>query len=147
MRARSKTAFGTPSTMSRWLRFNLVGGMGIVVQFAALFLLKGVLGANYLFATVVAVETAVVHNFVWHEQITWADRIQPHLKLSWNASLVRFARFNVANGAVSILGNVSLMRVLVGWGKLNYLVANSIAIALCSVANFLVSDAWVFESE
>ncbi len=134
-------------TMSRWLRFNLVGGIGIIVQFAVLFLLKGLLGFNYLYATVIAVEAAVVHNFVWHEQFTWADRVGRSPKSSWSASLARFARFNVANGAVSILGNVSLMRVLVGWGRVNYLVANAIAIALCSVANFVVSDAWVFVSK
>lgn len=136
-----------PSTVWRWLRFNFVGGIGIVVQFGSLFLLKSVFGFNYLFATVIAVEAAVVHNFVWHEQFTWADRVGRDSRSNWGASLARFARFNVANGAVSILGNVSLMRVLVGWGKINYLLANAIAIALCSVANFLVSDAWVFESE
>jgi putative flippase GtrA len=38
------------------------------------------------------------------------------------------------------------MKVMVGFGNMNYLVANGIAIALCSVANFLVSDTWVFES-
>ena len=60
----------------RWLKFNVVGGIGIVVQFAALFLLKSVLHFNYLAATAIAVEAAVVHNFVWHEQFTWADRIK-----------------------------------------------------------------------
>jgi putative flippase GtrA len=38
------------------------------------------------------------------------------------------------------------MKVMVGFGGMNYLVANIIAIALCSVANFVVSDSWVFES-
>ena len=28
---------------------------------------------------------------------------------------------------------------------MNYLLANAIAITLCSVANFLVSEGWVFE--
>jgi putative flippase GtrA len=51
----------------------------------------------------------------------------------------------VTTGAVSILGNVSLMKVLVGQGHVNYLLANGIAIVLCSIANFLVSDDWVFE--
>jgi len=60
-------------------------------------------------------------------------------------SLARFARFNLTTGAVSILGNLALMRVMVGQGNLNYLVANAIAITLCSIANFLVSDGWVFE--
>ena len=31
----------TRDVMVRWLKFNLVGGIGIAVQFAALFLLKG----------------------------------------------------------------------------------------------------------
>jgi len=33
----------------------------------------------------------------------------------------------------------------VGLGHMNYLIANIIAIALCSVANFLVSEEWIFE--
>jgi len=125
----------------RWLKFNFVGGIGISVQFGALFLLKSVMNFDYMFATALAVEAAVAHNFVWHEQFTWADRVQP----SWLRSLARFGRFNLTTGAVSMVGNLALMRVLVGEGRLNYLVANAIAIALCSIANFLVSDEWVFE--
>jgi putative flippase GtrA len=130
-----------PSTLVRWCRFNLVGGMGIGVQFAALFFLKSVLHFDYLLATAIAVEAAVVHNFVWHEQFTWADRVQR----SRSRSLRRLLRFNLTNGAVSILGNLALMRVMVGFGHINYLLANGIAILLCSVANFLVSNEWVFE--
>ncbi|HTT20748.1 MAG TPA: GtrA family protein [Candidatus Sulfotelmatobacter sp.] len=130
----------------RWLKFNFVGGIGIGVQFAALFLLKSVLNFDYMFATALAVEAAVVHNFVWHEQFTWADRVtMDRVQPSWPRSLARFGRFNLTTGAVSILGNLALMRVMVGEGHLNYLLASGIAIALCSIANFLVSDGWVFE--
>jgi len=129
-----------PSTLVRWCKFNFVGGIGIAVQFAALFLLRSLLHFNYLFATAVAVEAAVIHNFVWHEQFTWADKVQP----SWSRSLPRLLRFNLTNGAVSILGNLALMKVMVGLGHMNYLLANGIAIALCSLANFLVSEKWVF---
>ena len=139
-----------PSTLLRWLKFNLVGGLGIVVQFAALFLLKSVLHFNYLAATALAVEAAVLHNFVWHERFTWAERTQPvapggnGMQPSWRRSLPRLLRFHLANGAVSILGNLALMKLMVGQGHMNYLVANAIAIALCSLANFLVSEQWVF---
>ncbi len=137
-----------PSTFVRWCKFNFVGGIGIGVQFAALFLVKGVLHFNYLAATAFAVEAAVVHNFVWHEQFTWVDRTksatgQPH----WRRSLPRFLRFNLTTGAVSIVGNLALMRVMVGEGHMNYLLANGIAITLCSLANFLVSENWVFEQK
>ena len=141
------------STLVRWCKFNLVGAIGIAVQFAALFLLKSGLHFNYLAATALAVEAAVVHNFVWHEQFTWADRLKPARTNSntasagqlWRASLSRFFRFNLTTGAVSILGNLALMTVMVGQGHMNYLLANAIAVALCSLANFLVSDEWVFE--
>src|SRR5205814_4933574 len=105
------------STFVRWCKFNLVGGMGIGVQFAALFMLKSLLQFDYLFATAVAVEAAVVHNFVWHEQFTWADRVEG---LGWR-SLGRFARFNLTTGAVSILGDLALMSARVGEGRMHYL--------------------------
>jgi putative flippase GtrA len=142
----SAPEFGSSRATSipvRWLKFNFVGGIGIIVQFAALFLLKGVLHFNYLAATAIAVEAAVVHNFVWHEQFTWADRI----KSSWRRTPCRFLRFHLANGALSLLGNLALMKVMVGLGHLNYLMANAIAIALCSLLNFLVSEEWVFQDE
>jgi putative flippase GtrA len=131
------------SIFLRWLRFNLVGGIGIGVQIALLFLLKSVFGLNYLAATGVAVEVAVVHNFLWHERYTWVDRVRP----SWRKSLPRLLRFNLTNGAVSIGGNLALMKIMVGVGHVNYLAANAVAIVVCSVFNFLLSDAYVFERD
>jgi len=143
--ANSRGDDAPPSKLVRWCKFNFVGGIGIGVQFAALFLLKSVLHFDYLFATAIAVESAVVHNFLWHEQFTWADRMQSDsVEPRWRRSLPRLIRFNLTNGAVSILGNLALMKVMVGQGHMNYLLANAIAIALCSVANFLVSETWVF---
>jgi putative flippase GtrA len=143
------------STLLRWCKFNFVGGIGIGVQFGALFLLKGVLHFNYLAATAMAVEAAVLHNFVWHEHFTWRDRTTLRtnvcgtkwslLASRWRRSLPRLLRFHLSNGAVSILGNLVLMKVLVGQAHMNYLVANALAITLCSFANFLMSDTWVFE--
>ncbi len=37
----------------------------------------------------------------------------------------RLARFNLSTGAVSILGNLALMKVMVGQGHMNYLLANA----------------------
>jgi putative flippase GtrA len=136
------------TTLIRWCKFNFVGGIGIAVQFIALFVLKSLLHFDYLAATALAVEAAVLHNFVWHEQFTWADRIKlDRPRPSWSSSLPRLARFNLTTGAVSIVGNLALMKVMVGFGHMNYLAANGAAIALCSLANFLVSDEWVFAED
>ena len=136
MKAKNRREIG-----KRWLKFNLVGGIGIVVQFGMLFLLKTFLHLNYLAATALAVEVAVVHNFVWHECYTWADRGVPTRRNSTR----RLLQFNLTTGCVSIGGNLAMMRVLVGIGHLDYLVANGVAIGLCSLANFLVSEEWVFQ--
>lgn len=164
-------------TLVRWGKFNLVGAIGIAVQFAALFSLKTELHLQYLVATAIAVETTVLHNFVWHERFTWVDRISvdrisldrisagrverttsqkqnarsTETNLGWNllglspGFLRRLWRFHLANGAVSILGNLAMMKILVGSAHMNYLPANAIAVAVCSLANFLLSDQWVFE--
>jgi putative flippase GtrA len=89
-----------------------------------------------------AVEATVVHNFLWHERYTWADRVQP----SWRKSVWRLLRFNLTNGAVSIGGNLVLMKIMVSFGHANYLAANGAAIVVCSLVNFLVSNEYVFEA-
>lgn len=147
------------SMLIRWGKFNLVGAIGIGVQFAALFLLKSVVHFSVLVATAIAVEAAVLHNFVWHERFTWADRIvrnanedrsvnrrAPNRSLLSPGFLRRLWRFHLANGAVSIAGNIAMMKVLVDLGHLNYLAANAMAIAVCALVNFLLSDQWVFEN-
>jgi putative flippase GtrA len=126
----------------RWLKFNFVGGIGIGVQLAVLTLLRSVLHIDYLVATGLAVETAVIHNFLWHERFTWADRPARHVI----HSLARLAKFNFSNGLVSLVGNLVIMRALVGGLGMNYVAANLIAVATCSLVNFLLGDRFVFEA-
>jgi len=124
---------------SRWLKFNTVGAIGIGVQLAALTALKSGLHRDYLLATALAVEVAVIHNYVWHARFTWGDRA--------GNSLRRFVKFNLTTGMLSIIGNILLMKLFVGWAGVNYLLANMGTIATCSTANFLVSDRFVFPGQ
>jgi len=130
------------SSWARWCKFNLVGGMGVIVQFSALLLFKSALHFDYMLATGLAVEAAILHNFLWHERFTWVDRVA--LRPSWRSRFSRLVRFHLANGAISLLGNLALMKIIVGQGRINYLVANAIAIVVCSLANFVASEEWVF---
>jgi putative flippase GtrA len=81
----------------------------------------------------------VLHNFLWHTQWTWADR-----PVSIVRSIGRLVRFNLSNGAVSLAGNATLMAVLTGHARLPDLGANLIAISVCSLVNFVVSESLVF---
>lgn len=124
---------------ARWLKFNAVGAAGILVQLAALAFFKSALGIHYLWATALAVEAAVLHNFYWHVRWTWAGR---PARLSATLSLL--VRFNLSNGLLSLVSNVLLMRLLAGTLSLPYLPASLLAIAVTSVANFLLSEFLVF---
>ena len=58
---------------------------------------------------------------------------------------MRLLRFHLGNGVVSILGNVGLMWLLVGRLHMrNLMVANGIAIAICSFFNFALGEWFVF---
>ena len=127
------------SGIQRPAKFALVGAIGIVVQLAALEALTA-LSCHYLLATGLAVEAAVLHNFIWHQRFTWSDRVGPLLA----GTGTRLLRFHISNGAISILGSLLLMRWLVGQMGMRVRVANLVTIAACSVGNFLASDRWVF---
>jgi putative flippase GtrA len=133
---------GKPASLRRWIIFNGVGALGFAVQLSALTLFLGMLKWGYVPATALAVEMAVIHNFIWHERWTWADRANPGgLRIAR-----RFLRFNLTNGALSIAGNLILMRFFLQTLALHYLVANSLAIAACAVLNYIASDRFVFRS-
>lgn len=124
----------------RWLKFSLVGIIGVGVQLAVVFALTSVAHLNYLIGTLIAVEAAVAHNFFWHQRFTWSDRGRTQMV----ETLGRLVRFNAGNGAISLVGNVLLMRILVGHVHLRVVPANLISIAVCALTNFIVSDRWVF---
>jgi putative flippase GtrA len=149
----------------------LVGGIGFAVQLGALAFFRSVLQMNYLLATALAVETAVIHNFLWHQRFTWSDRpaasplhfssarrcipersgvskarpAQSKDPYVLPSSLARLIKFNATNGAVSLAGNLLIMRALVGQWHMDYAIANLIAVATCSLINFLLSDRLVFQ--
>jgi putative flippase GtrA len=115
--------------MKRWLKFNAIGALGVAVQLTILAVLSRFLPHHQLVATAAAVELTVVHNFVWHSHYTWRDR-RPH-----------FVRFQLSNGLVSLIGNLLIMRLLV---NTPILVASTVSILCCSLANFYLGNTWAF---
>jgi putative flippase GtrA len=128
------------SVFTRWLAFSAVGAMGIAVQMTFLFILKSCLNMGYLPATGIAVEASLLHNFVWHERWTWADRAGNLC----GSIAQRLLWFHFTNGVLSLAGNLILMHFFVERLGLNYLVANGFAIAACSLANFIAGNCLVF---
>lgn len=126
----------------RWVAFNAVGALGVALQLGLLALLVHVVNVHYLIGTVIAVGATIVHNFVWHQRWTWRDRGSP----SRLDAVMRLARFTVLNGSISLAGNLLIMTLLTGHAGVEPVVANVVAIALCSFVNFAASETLVFKS-
>jgi dolichol-phosphate mannosyltransferase len=128
--------------MLHWIKFNLVGVVGFVLQSGALFILTHTAPHfSYLAATAVAVELAVLNNFVWHQRWTWNDRPATTKK----ETMRRLAKFNITTGLVSLAGNLILMNLLVSHFGLPILGANLASVAACSILSFVLADRFAFD--
>ena len=118
-------------------RFVVVGALGFGVQLTVFSVLSR-MGCPWLVSTVVAVESAIAHNFVWHRWWTWRHRIA---SASWFHD---FIKFNTGTALTSISGNVAVMAIVLHAVAIDPILANVIAVSVMSIANFLLADRWVF---
>jgi len=128
------------STFLRWIRFNTVGTMGFALQLGVLALLLRLLEPHFFWASALAVEVSVVHNFLWHWSWTWADRRASHGR-GMSAALLRF---NLSTGIVSIAGTLLCTGFLIGVAHVGPILANALSLLPCCMVNFLVSDRLIF---
>jgi dolichol-phosphate mannosyltransferase len=134
----ASTDAGLGRLLRRYAQFCVVGGSGMVVDMAILYLLASpkILGWNLSLSKAIAAEVALVNNFVWNELWTFRglsggdDRLPQRL---W-----RLLKFNLICLA-GIAWSVGLLNVQVYWLGVNVYLANLIAIVLVSVWNFYLN--------
>ncbi|MGE5244870.1 MAG: GtrA family protein [Betaproteobacteria bacterium] len=124
----------------RGTAFAVVGALGFVVQIGTVAALTRLAGWNAASATAAAVELAVLHNFLWHERWTWADRIGRGA----TGAVRRLARFHLANGATSMGANVLGVWAAAALFGLDPIAANVAAVVCTGALNFITLDRWVF---
>ena len=126
----------------RFLRFSIAGATGFAVQIAVLGVLTNWAGVNYLAATAIAVEAAILVNFLWHERYTWKDRPAMTTRERW----LRLGKFNAMTSLTSIVGSVLVTAVLVESFTLSPLDANVVAVVVLAVVNFIGANTLVFRA-
>jgi putative flippase GtrA len=131
--------------MRRMTTFIAVGAIGFVVQLGVLFCVSSLWHWPYLVATLVAVECAVLHNFLWHEHWTWRDRHEGAGRTG-EGTACRLARFQVGTGLSSLTGNVIITAAGVQLFRMSPITANVCAVVVSSLANFLIADRWAFRA-
>ena len=115
--------------LRRFLRFGLVGGLGVLVNTAILYLLTSTAGVHYLVAALPATEVAILFNFVLNDRWTFRAT-QPQLAWQW-----RIARYNVI-AFVGMIISIAALAALTHLFRIHYLIANLGGIACAMVWNY-----------
>ena len=119
--------------------FSAVGCAGFLLQLATMVVLTRVFEWHVVWAALVAVEAAIVHNYFAHTRWTWADRPA----MTFRERLVRPLRYQGAK-TLSLTANVALTALCVAHFGLEPVMANVIAVGCCAVLNYQLSNRVVF---
>ena len=124
--------------LRRYAQFCVVGGSGVVVDMALIYLLASpaMLGWNLSSSKAIAAEVAIFNNFVGNELWTFRGLGAGRNRLPQR--LARLLKFNLICLA-GIVWSVGLLNVQVCWLGLNVYLANFIAIVLVSLWNFFMN--------
>lgn len=119
----------------RFLMYALVGASGVLVDMGTLFLLGDprMLGLGLVPAKALAVEAAIVNNFLWNDVWTFGDLTARSRRGA--ARWRRFAKFNAICG-VGLLLSVALVTIQASWLGMNRYLANAVAIGLVTLWNY-----------
>jgi dolichol-phosphate mannosyltransferase len=128
--------------VSRFLKFCLVGASGVLVNMFFFWLFYKKLGIFSLFSSFLAIQIAVLNNFLWNDKWTWREKRKPGIEQFF----IRLGKFalssNLTSASANLLG-VWIFLNLLGW---NYLVSNLLGIGLGVILNFLANHYWTYFS-
>ncbi len=123
--------------IGRFLRFCAVGFTGVFVNEGALKFFTEVTGLYYMYSSVLAVEIAIVSNFVLNE--FWTFRDQSILRPATVDCLRRFFKFNIICAVGGIL-NVTILWALTDLAGFYYLISNLVGIGVSTLWNYGINS-------
>lgn len=126
--------------VSRFLKFCIVGASGVVVNMFFFWFFYKKLGIYSLIASLLAIQLAIINNFLWNDKWTWKEKRKPGI----GEFFKRLTKFAFASNLVSASGNLLGVFVFLNLLKWHYLFSNFLAISLGVVLNFLVNHYWTY---
>lgn len=123
----------------RFITFSFVGVSGILVNQGILFYAHESLQVPLAFASLVAIQVAIINNFIWNRQFTWTDRPMQGFQ-AVKRGLIKFTLVSWVAGALNWVVLLLLTELL----EIHYMLANLAAILVASVLNYFLNDLWTF---
>jgi putative flippase GtrA len=123
-------------------KFMIVAWIGMLVNTGCLYLFKGVLGIRLIPASLMAIEIAIIHNFIWLRFWAWGDRGADNGRRPFFKQLLLY---NAATGTVDLAANVTILWVLAAVVGVHYLIANVMAQLLGPFIKFWLNEKIIFK--
>jgi dolichol-phosphate mannosyltransferase len=118
----------------RVFKFGMVGLCGIAVNLGILFLLVEFSHLNKDLASLIAIESSILNNFIWNDLWTFGSDEDRKVSSRWH----RLVAFNIVSvGGAAI--NYGIFLMLTTWFAVYYLIAQLIGILVAFVWNFLIN--------
>lgn len=121
-----------------YIKFNVVGAIGAVINFGLLYLLTDELGIWYMLSATIAIVVANSFNYTFNHLWTFRHKREtnPNLFLGWLKFL-----FTVGAVEVVYLGLVYLFTDICGF---HYMLSAFFALALTSILRYIIADRWIW---
>ena len=121
-------------TTTRFIRFAVIGGTGVIVNLAVLHVFFAQLHWAPAIASALAVEAAILSNFVGNNWWTFEQR---------TFSVFRLFKYNVVALGGLVITTVTFTG-LMQWFGISYIVADLIGIGAATAWNFVASVLWAW---
>ncbi len=121
--------------LGQFIKFCLVGGSGVLVDMAVLYVLADpkMLVWNVTLAKLCSAEAAMLNNFLWNE--LWTFKNSKAIETTKSGVIGRLVKFHAICG-IGILLAVLLLHVFYTCLSINLYTANLLAIVLVTIWNF-----------
>jgi len=124
----------------RVLKFVLTGLLGVLVNLGVLYALTEYAGLYYIVSAVIAIEIAILHNFLWNNYWTWRYRKKEQ---GFVKRLLSFNTVALAGMVINIAALWFFTEIIGLW----YLLSQAIGIAIGALLNYFWNDMWTFKSK
>ena len=121
-----------------FMKYSLVGGSGVFVNLGLYFLLTRYYEISELVAPLIAIESALISNFILNNFWTFGKRVtQSRIR-------VKFVKFHLVSGFSALINYSAFLTLFLVFGLYDIL-ANLIGIGLAAIVNYLINSNWTWK--
>ena len=121
-----------------FMKYSLVGVSGVFVNLGLYLFLTRYYEISELVAPLIAIESALISNFILNNFWTFGNRItQSRIR-------VKFVKFHLVSGFSALINYSAFLTLFLVFGLYDIL-ANLIGIGLAAIANYLINSNWTWK--